>query len=149
MTEQKQIAPRRTLSIQELCEASAQDVFNIIVPALLEQGRPAKEGDNCVYDDGNGARCAVGLALNEEAHQLIKEKGLNTHSFYRVAEELGLPFKGKTANLISALQFIHDDLGMHFEGKLFRSRVGAGCDKVAHKYMLFNGALINSPFYVA
>lgn len=49
---------------------SAQEVFDLVVDHLFEQGRPARQDDGrCRYRMGSGLRCAVGVLIPDELYK--------------------------------------------------------------------------------
>lgn len=101
---------KKPVSISKLVTMDKQDIFDLIVPALLKQGTPCKLNGVCVYDNGKGLRCAVGLALDDTSHEYIKQNFLHRSTFTSVADHAssGGAEINDAIDFIGVLQDMHD-----------------------------------------
>ena len=68
-------------SLLDALRAPLQEVFDVAGERLLRQGaRSCDEYGTCVYDDGNGRHCAVGLLMSKEELDKAKKLYLNGNS---------------------------------------------------------------------
>jgi len=93
-----------------------QDIFNKASEHLSAMDGPCMRNRSCVYRDGKGGMCAVGVFITDEHYTSeIESIGIadgNRGDLVRdvVARSLGLKaLTGKQVSLFSALQDIHDD----------------------------------------
>ena len=111
----------KQITIHNLKDSSAQDVFDFIVGHLRTQGESAHDEGRCVYRSAEGLTCAAGCLIPVEDYKPTFEDS----SWYDVADA----FKcHEHDNLIRDLQIVHDRFGSdEWEVEL---------GKVAHSYML-------------
>lgn len=93
---------------------SSQEIFDIIVTHLRQQGRPAfRDGDaeRCAYRNAEGLRCAVGCLIPEDAYDPIME-GHSIGTVMKAAESKGFQdFANEImrhAELLKRMQLVHD-----------------------------------------
>ena len=93
-----------------------QDIFNKASEHLSAMDGPCMRNRSCVYRDGKGGMCAVGVFISDEHYTPeIESIGIadgNRGDLVRdiVARSLGLKaLTGKQVSLFSALQDIHDE----------------------------------------
>lgn len=100
---------RQTYSVQEIAALPKQVIFDEVVIRLLEQGHCAMRGDSCMYDNGKGSRCAVGLLLNSDAIFQINFAAANYRGFPELAENMfETDLRGEQLDIITQLQNAHD-----------------------------------------
>jgi len=93
-----------------------QDIFNKASEHLSAMSGPCMRNRSCVYRDGKGGMCAVGVFISDEHYtSKIENIGIadgNRGDLVRdiVARSLGLDaLTGEQVALFSALQDIHDE----------------------------------------
>ena len=112
------LAAMKVVTVQNLPECTAQEVFDFVALNLLAQNRQSLAfcaetgGDVCVYRGNEGTKCAAGFIFNDEEAKVCEGKGwtyLAAASQSGESEMYGLTkIPADHANLISALQLIHD-----------------------------------------
>lgn len=45
-----------------------QEIFDTVVSHLLQQGKPASDGDYCVYRTTDGLKCAIGVLIPDDEY---------------------------------------------------------------------------------
>jgi hypothetical protein len=95
----------RSESIGET-EMTNQEIFDFVVRALLKQGRPAYDGNQCRYRTSDGRKCAIGHLIPDEKYTPAME----SYSPTREVVYKGLPFEasGILQVFLKDLQFTHD-----------------------------------------
>ncbi len=88
-----------------------QEVFDVVVAHLLTQNRQSLNYEgSCAYRGENGLKCAVGVLIADECYSPTLENRLVSSPL--VVEALacsGVEAEGELMNLLTALQWIHDD----------------------------------------
>ena len=89
-----------------------QEIFDKSVGGLLKQGKQAMDsGNNCVYQNGNGLRCAIGQLIDPESYTDNLE-GWGIGDLFRQYPEImnrnGLVESNELIELLDGLQEVHD-----------------------------------------
>ena len=98
----------KIVSLSNLFEATAQEVFNHVANHLLtqmEKSRIGKTG-SCVYLHENGNKCAAGSLITAEEFVKYNIKDVNNSPWCTVVGVCNLP--DMHSILISQLQSVHD-----------------------------------------
>lgn len=141
---------RKTYSFAELAATTPQELFDQVVPALMDQGKAAydKERGSCAYRESSGAMCAIGIVLNEEAHAEIAAKGWQGRGFNAI---LDIVLEGgareESRYIINELQESHD-LNSVSNGKEWYKDMSGSLEAVARRKNLDPSVLINHKDYV-
>lgn len=105
--------PIKRIMDHALGTATDQEVFDYIAAHLLRQNKPSVEegGGSCLYRGPEGLKCAVGACLSDE----LIDNGtrgdpelLEGEDVYGAARILCIPMEGERADLLQALQGVHD-----------------------------------------
>lgn len=99
----------KTVTIENLSESSAQEVFDYIANHLLKQAKVSVYGGLCRYVGKEGLRCAAGCLFTEEQYRyscINYPDGVEGRSWYKLVEDRVVP--GTHCDLITSLQTIHD-----------------------------------------
>lgn len=134
-----------SVTIHNLDQVSAQEVFDFIVSHVLNQGKPAvrdHEG-NCVYRTYNGLTCAAGCLIPYGNYSLAMEN-INWSSLARaegVESHVGL---------VESLQGAHDSaardyFAASFSKEPFTHRFQAKAQTVAERFDLETTVLNSLP----
>ena len=106
----------KTVTIHNLKDSSAQEVYDFIANHLLTQGCKAERSDkalSCVYrleQEGRVLRCAAGCLIPDEDYKAEFEKGGSWKSIvHGYFPEEGMYH----IDLIAALQSLHDSSSMY------------------------------------
>ena len=99
----------KTITVENLADSSAQEVFDFIAFSGLNQGKQSKGEDEdghpfCLYRGPNGTKCFAGFILSD---QNIKENHIGEGSDWKNLV-INNGFPSEHADLIGALQILHD-----------------------------------------
>lgn len=79
ISQSAEAAPReyKRITIANLAESSAQEVFDFICSSIIAQGKPSfnETSGACMYINKDRLRCAAGMLLNEEEAAAANELG--------------------------------------------------------------------------
>lgn len=91
-------------------------IFNIVKDHLLKQGVRSMlpMGDDCAYRGKDGLKCAVGALIKDEHYHEGLEGAAAVSPMVQVAVEKSLDLKltAGDANMLMALQWIHDSVDL-------------------------------------
>lgn len=79
-----------------------QEAFDIMVSGLIKQGKPSYDIQtmNCMYDNGAGQKCAVGMLIPDDDYSpLLEGNGISTLAFKAVK------FGWKTKHLFNEMNY--------------------------------------------
>ncbi len=106
----------KTISTENLADATAQEVFNHVAHHLLTQNVKAGEKVDwsfvCLYKDGRNNKCAAGCLIPDELYTKEMEDrpwfstGENSLGKRGMCQEFGFP--DNHSGLINNLQEVHD-----------------------------------------
>lgn len=104
----------KVISIDNLAEATAQEVFDFIAAHLLKQDRKAGVAiDNnftCKYRDESGAKCAAGCLIPDDKYTVsMEERPWHGSFFGKLGITDAFEFSKNHSELISSLQSLHDN----------------------------------------
>lgn len=86
--------------------ATAQQVFDYVVTALLKQGHISYENGSCQYRASNGDKCAAGHLISDDDYRL----GMENKAWDKVVREFPEQTNKAHFGLICDLQMAHDGL---------------------------------------
>lgn len=121
-----------------------QEIFDKSIGGLLEQGRPSRTDDGCVYAGPHGTACAVGILLPREVAQEWDSEGtfgINTIMNSAASRckkklqqlvEAGIPVDWNTLIFLSDLQRVHDSYNLDD----FELSIKYGARELAARYKL-------------
>lgn len=94
----------KVISVHNLNEASAQEVFDFVATSLMKQGRHSRtcEDGVCLYRGPEGTKCAAGFLIPDDLYSHTMER----RGWGKLAEAWG--FSKKHKELIQRLQTLHD-----------------------------------------
>jgi hypothetical protein len=104
----------KTISVDNLAEATAQEVFDFIAAHLLRQDRKAgvtiEGGFSCRYKDASGAKCAAGSLIPDDKYvpQMEERPWFGTYC-KKAGVTQAFEFSENHAGLINSLQALHDN----------------------------------------
>ena len=116
------------ITMDNVNEASQQEVFDQVARHLLRQGEQSTTEDNgCAYRGDNGLMCAVGCLMTDRQYTI-------TYCDFEEHTASSLPgVNGSTGELLDELQLIHDGSDPLLWGQEL--------SKLAHRYHLNTDAL--------
>lgn len=97
------------ITLKNLSEATAIDVFNQVKEHLLKQGKRSASGHLCMYRGDDGLKCAAGCLVADDEY----DPAMEGNNWKGALDELKkarkvYPGMSKHSKLIEKLQFIHD-----------------------------------------
>ena len=97
-------------------------VFKTIATHMLTQKKPSQNRNHCLYRDGYGLSCAIGVLINDDNYrkELESHDITNTEVSTAVSNSLSSPpLNTKERSFLGALQDIHDySEPQHWRGEL-------------------------------
>ncbi len=122
---------------------TAQEIFDKVINHLLQQGGPALNYDynndyKCRYRADNGFKCAVGCLIPDDQYDsLMEERGIMIH--YPPNDPLNTwvaKHYEPHRDLLSALQSLHDNIGMTDFGSKWQTEIWIGAEDIADLFGL-------------
>ncbi len=98
----------KRITLANLHEATAQEVFNQVKTHLLTQMKRAHSGGKCCYRNEEGLSCAAGCLIADEEYKTEMDMDFVQGTGWKDMVLLGY-FPNIHVSLISSLQNIHDN----------------------------------------
>ena len=109
----------RKITVDNLADASQEEVFEHIVWHMLKQGDMSEAGDGtCVYRAADGKRCAAGSLFTAKQYHDLKIEQYEGRTWRNLVNDRLAP--NDHVNLIKELQSVHDNGGPDKWSAIFR-----------------------------
>ena len=88
-----------------------QQIFDTAASRIIEQGVPSIDGEQCLYRDGNGNACAIGILLDDAVVVAIKDRWSPKNIIDKYESGIPLPawFNKDNIYFLDKLQRAHDE----------------------------------------